>query len=298
MMPVGRRDGPGRELRHADEVEVVEHLRGLGVPRLARRHRRAAAVRLPCTRPQRRRGWGTADRPSRRARRPPRARPRCAARRRASAPAPRADAPTAQAVRIATHSFAARTHRCSPTAARTRTPATASARPCSSGVTRRAAPATSERPVVTATYCLPSTANDTGKPLTGAPRFVSQSTLPVVSSNAWKLPATSPPNTSPPPVAASDITPVRCSCFHSVVPFSAEIAQTTPTFSAPGRRDVLAREAVHEPRIALAALDRGVHAHVLHRHVHRVRARAVRAGRPVLTAVRAGAHHERRDPCA
>ena len=44
----------------------------------------------------------------------------------------------------------------------------------------------------------------------------------------------SPTKISPPPVATSGIMPARCSCFHSVLPVSAEIAQTVPTFSAPG----------------------------------------------------------------
>ena len=35
-------------------------------------------------------------------------------------------------------------------------------------------------------------------------------------------------------MATSDSTPARCSCFHSVLPVSAEIAQTVPTFVAPG----------------------------------------------------------------
>src|SRR6185503_15908661 len=94
---------------------------------------------------------------------------------------------------------------------------------------RPAEPATSDVPVVTATYCLPLTANVTGYPLTGAPRLTSQSTLPVLSSNALKRPFASPPNTRPPPVATSDSMPARCSCFHNVLPVSAEIAITTPT---------------------------------------------------------------------
>ena len=43
---------------------------------------------------------------------------------------------------------------------------------CSSGVMRAVDPATSDEPVVTATYCLPPAANVTGKPLTGAPRLI------------------------------------------------------------------------------------------------------------------------------
>src|SRR6185295_13942400 len=64
--------------------------------------------------------------------------------------------------------------------------------------------------------------------------FVSHSTSPVLSSSARKLPATSPPNTSPPPVVTSDITPTRCSCLNTVLPVSAEMPHTTPIFSAPG----------------------------------------------------------------
>src|SRR4026207_2408069 len=64
----------------------------------------------------------------------------------------------------------------------------------SSGATRLSDPATSDGPVVTATYCLPSTANVTGNPLTGEPRFTSHSTLPLRSSNARKRPL-------PPPAA-------------------------------------------------------------------------------------------------
>ena len=42
----------------------------------------------------------------------------------------------------------------------------------SSGVRRSVEFATSDGPVVTATYCLPSTAKTTGKPLTGAPEVL------------------------------------------------------------------------------------------------------------------------------
>src|SRR5690606_16402385 len=49
----------------------------------------------------------------------------------------------------------------------------------SSGVMRRDVIAFREGPVVTATYCFPSTANVIGKPLTGPPMFVSHSTSPV-----------------------------------------------------------------------------------------------------------------------
>ena len=41
--------------------------------------------------------------------------------------------------------------------------------------------------------------------MTAEPRLISQSTSPVSSSKARKRPLTSPPNTSPPPVATSDI---------------------------------------------------------------------------------------------
>src|SRR5262245_53793467 len=104
----------------------------------------------------------------------------------------------------------------------------------SSDVMRLSDPATSDGPVVTATYCLPLIANVTGKPLTGEPRLTSHSTLPLRSSNARKRPFASPPNTSPPPVATSDSAPARCSCFHTVLPVSAEIAHTVPTLVAPG----------------------------------------------------------------
>ena len=47
--PLGCGDGPGRELRHAEEVEVVEDFHRLGVPRLlrrrSRRRRRRCAAR-------------------------------------------------------------------------------------------------------------------------------------------------------------------------------------------------------------------------------------------------------------
>src|SRR5215831_995182 len=58
----------------------------------------------------------------------------------------------------------------------------------SSGVIRSAEFPTSDAPVVTATYCLPPTANVTGKPLTCDPRFTSHSTFPVLSSNALNRP--------------------------------------------------------------------------------------------------------------
>src|SRR4029077_2434595 len=58
-------------------------------------------------------------------------------------------------------------------------------------------------PDCTAMYCLPSTANDVGWPMT--PELVgnSHSSLPVAASNAWNLRSLVPPvNTRPPPVAS------------------------------------------------------------------------------------------------
>src|SRR5437868_6789602 len=106
-----------------------------------------------------------------------------------------------------------------------------------SGATRSAELATSDGPVVTATYCFPPTVNVMGYPLTGDPRFISQSTLPVLSSYALNRPFASPPKISPPPVATSDMAPARSSCFHMVWPVSADIAHTAPTLSAPGATD-------------------------------------------------------------
>ena len=79
-------------------------------------------------------------------------------------------------------------------------------------------------PVLTATYWRPSTAYVTGKPDTDEPRLISQRISPVSSSKARKRPLTSPPKTSPPPVATSDIVAARWSCRQTVAPVSAEIA--------------------------------------------------------------------------
>src|SRR5678815_591679 len=101
----------------------------------------------------------------------------------------------------------------------------------SSGVSRRAVLETRDGPVVTATYCLPPTAKEIGNPLTGELRFVSHKTLPVLSSNARKFPASSPPKISPPPVATTERVPARCSYFQAVWPVSTETAYTVPTLS-------------------------------------------------------------------
>ena len=42
------------------------------------------------------------------------------------------------------------------------------------------------------------------------------------------------PNTSPPPVATSDMVAARCSYLQVISPVSAEIACTVPTWSVPG----------------------------------------------------------------
>src|SRR3954462_14670216 len=103
-----------------------------------------------------------------------------------------------------------------------------------SGVMPAAALPTSDVPVLTATYCFPFTEYAIGYPLIESGSVVCHSTLPVLSSSAWKRPSTSPTRISPPPVATSGMTPARCSCFQSVLPVSAEIAHTVPTLSAPG----------------------------------------------------------------
>src|SRR5256885_3950555 len=50
---------------------------------------------------------------------------------------------------------------------------------------------------------------------------------PVLSSNARKRPLSSPPNTSPPPVATRDKVPARCSYFHMAWPVSTEDRKST-----------------------------------------------------------------------
>ena len=88
--------------------------------------------------------------------------------------------------------------------------------------------------MLTATYCRPSTANVIGNPVIGEPRLTSHSTSPVSASRARKRPLRSPPNTSPPPVATSDVVAARCSYFHRSSPVSGEIAWTVPSWSVPG----------------------------------------------------------------
>ena len=133
----------------------------------------------------------------------------------------------------------------------------------SSEVSASAEFATSEVPVVTATYCFPPTANEIGYPLTGEPRFVSHRTLPVLSSKARKRPLSSPPKMRPPPVATNESVPARCSYFHAVRPVSTEIAKTVPTLSD-ARRELLNHlEAVHFGRIALIGCRRCGVANVL-----------------------------------
>ena len=151
-------------------------------------------------------------------------------------------------------------------------------------------PATSDEPVVTATYCLPPTANVTGKPLTGAPRLISHSTLPVLSSNALKRPLASPPKTRPPPVATSDSMPGALLVLPQRLAGLRRDREHGADVVVRARRDHAGHvEAVHLRRIARVHRRLGVHAHVLQRHVHRVGVRAVGAGRPVLAAVAARA---------
>ena len=153
-----RRDGPRRELCHADEIEIVEHLYGLRVPRLARRCRARSTAR-------RGNGSWSARQGQIRSNSAPcspaaAARQRCGARPRDSALArhcPRQRAPRASqslklACSLSSQSLRQREH---DDLRRARL----------AGELGRHAPrraATSDGPVVTATYCLPSTANDTG----------------------------------------------------------------------------------------------------------------------------------------
>ena len=81
-----------------------------------------------------------------------------------------------------------------------------------------------ELPVLTATYCRPSTANVIGNPVIGEPRFTSHNTSPVSASRARNRPLRSPPNTSPPPVATSEVVAARCSYFQASSPVSGEMA--------------------------------------------------------------------------
>src|SRR5687767_12662204 len=70
-----------------------------------------------------------------------------------------------------------------------------------------------------------------GYPVTAEPRLTSHNTLPVSWSNARKRPLASPPNSSLPPVATSDVVAARCSYFHTVRPVSTDTAWMAPTFS-------------------------------------------------------------------
>ena len=78
-------------------------------------------------------------------------------------------------------------------------------------------------------YCSPSTAKLTGKPLTGPPSTVSQSTSPVVASQARKRRFVLPAKTRPPPVVITDIIPAGSSKRHSDSPVRAETASRRPT---------------------------------------------------------------------
>ena len=53
-------------------------------------------------------------------------------------------------------------------------------------------------PVLTATYCVPSTAYVIGKPVTPEPRLISQRTSPVSWSNALNRPLVSAAKDEPP----------------------------------------------------------------------------------------------------
>src|SRR5262249_40692486 len=64
--------------------------------------------------------------------------------------------------------------------------------------------ASTPQPLWTATYCLPSTWNDIGTPLTPDGKGISYSTLPLVASSARNLRSLVPPsNNTSPPVANS-----------------------------------------------------------------------------------------------
>ena len=98
--------------------------------------------------------------------------------------------------------------------------------------------ASTPQPDCTAMYCLPSTAKDTGTPVT--PELVgnSQSSLPVLASNARNMRSLVPPeNTRPPPVAS--IGPQFCDgrlVVHTRLPVSTFHACTSPMWSAPRPR--------------------------------------------------------------
>src|SRR5207302_8021607 len=88
------------------------------------------------------------------------------------------------------------------------------------------------QPDCTATYCLPSMANDVGWPM--IPELVgnSHSSFPVVASNAWNFRSFVPPvNTRPPPVASigPQFGDVGYLCVHARLPVSTFHAWTSPT---------------------------------------------------------------------
>src|SRR5438477_4148562 len=89
--------------------------------------------------------------------------------------------------------------------------------------------ANSADPAATATYCLPSIANDTGDAKTDAPHWKCHSTLPEAASSAMKFPSASPVNTRPPAV---DSTPghVGDAGLHSVLslPVAGSCAREAP----------------------------------------------------------------------
>ena len=105
----------------------------------------------------------------------------------------------------------------------------------SSGVTRLSDPATSDGPVVTATYCLPSTANVTGIAADRRAEIHFPQHLAVAIVERAEASVGVAAEHQPAAVATSDSAPARCSCFHTVLPVSAEIAHT--------RADVVARPA-------------------------------------------------------
>src|SRR5687768_184702 len=71
-------------------------------------------------------------------------------------------------------------------------------------------------PVVTATYCLPSTENVIGKPCTDVARRVCQRIRPVRASTALKLRSRSPTKTTPPAVEITDVrNGARCCSDHT-----------------------------------------------------------------------------------
>src|SRR6267378_3727301 len=84
-------------------------------------------------------------------------------------------------------------------------------------------------PAATATYCLPSIANDIGDEYTDAPHWKCHSALPEAASSAMKFPSASPVKISPPAVES---TPdhVGDGCFHShfIFPVSGSMARSAP----------------------------------------------------------------------